>query len=214
MTMLLNRRAFAFGAAAGIAATALPPMSQTGYTRQQATPAAGGGRFLLVTDQAAERLSVYSIPSLELTGELEGISINKHGGVLTVPDGRVLAGNDAASELVALTVDDAGVPAIVARAWVDGSGPKRSPCRPAAAVMSSRIAPGSTTAVRASGSIESTRLRWREKSSTSPGPIELPAVDVPPPRAVTGVACVRATARAAPTSSLLRGKATTCGTTR
>ena len=45
-------------------------------------------------------------------------------------------------------------PPMLARACVDGSGPKRRPCPAAAAVMSSRIAPGSTTAVRASGSTE------------------------------------------------------------
>ena len=42
-------------------------------------------------------------------------------------------------------------PPMLARECVEGSGPNRRPCPAAAAVMSSRIAPGSTTAVRASG---------------------------------------------------------------
>ena len=103
---------------------------------------------------------------------------------------------------------------MLARACVEGSGPNRSPYPAAAAVMSSRIAPGSATAVRASGSTASTRLRWREKSSTMPGPTELPAMEVPPPRLVTGTLYCLATASAAAASSACRGKATTAGTTR
>ncbi len=103
---------------------------------------------------------------------------------------------------------------MLARACVDGSGPNRSPCAAAAAVMSSSTVPGSTVAVRADASIASTRFRCREKSTTMPGPTALPAVDVPAPLLVSGTPCVRATASAASTSSLWRGKTTTCGTTR
>ena len=103
---------------------------------------------------------------------------------------------------------------MLARACVDGSGPNRSPCPAAAAVMSSRIAPGSTTAVRASGSTESTRFRCREKSSTMPEPTALPAVEVPPPRLVTGRPNRVATPSAAAASSTCLGKTTTLGTTR
>ena len=105
-------------------------------------------------------------------------------------------------------------PPMLARACDDGSGPNRSPCLAAAAVMSSRIAPGSTTAVRASGSTVSTRFRYREKSSTMPDPTELPAVEVPPPRLVTGTPVRRATSSAAAASSTCLGKTTTLGTTR
>jgi hypothetical protein len=81
-------------------------------------------------------------------------------------------------------------------------------------VMSSRIAPGSTTAVRACGSTASTRFRCLEKSSTRPVPTALPAMEVPAPRQVTGTPSCRATASAAAASSTCRGKATTVGTTR
>ena len=105
-------------------------------------------------------------------------------------------------------------PPMLARACVDGSGPNRSPCPAAAAVMSSRIAPGSTTAVRASASTDRTRFRCREKSSTMPGPTALPAMEVPPPRQVTGTPNRVATWSAAAASSTCAGKATTLGTTR
>ena len=105
-------------------------------------------------------------------------------------------------------------PPMVAREWVEGSGPNRSPWPAAAAVMWSRIAPGSTTAVRASGSTASTRFRCREKSSTTPEPTELPAMEVPPPRLVSGTPACRATSSAAAASSACRGKATTPGRTR
>ena len=81
----------------------------------------------------------------------------------------------------------ATMPAIVARFWEEGSGPKRSPCVPAAACRVVPTHPGSTVAVRASGSIEMTRFMWREKSRTRPGPIALDAHEVPPPRAVREV---------------------------
>ena len=105
-------------------------------------------------------------------------------------------------------------PPMLARECVEGSGPKRSPCPAAAAVMASRIAPGSTTAVRASGSTDRTRFRCREKSSTTPDPTEFPAMEVPPPRLVTGTPALRATSSAAAASSACLGKTTTLGTTR
>ena len=54
----------------------------------------------------------------------------------------------------------------------------------------------------------------REKSSTMPEPTELPAMEVPPPRLVSGTPARRATSSAAAASSACRGKATTPGTTR
>ena len=80
--------------------------------------------------------------------------------------------------------------------------------------MSSRVAPGSATAVRACGSTDSTRFMCREKSSTMPEPTELPAVEVPPPRQVSGTPNCVATCSAAAASSACLGKATTLGSTR
>ena len=97
---------------------------------------------------------------------------------------------------------------------MDGSGPNRSPYGAAARVIASSTAPGSTTAVRCSGSTDSTRFRCREVSSTSPVDSALPAIEVPAPRAVSGTPSSRQTASAATISSADRGNATTCGTTR
>jgi hypothetical protein len=105
-------------------------------------------------------------------------------------------------------------PPMVAREWVDGSGPKRSPCGAAVLVIASSTVPGSTTAVRSSWSTDSTRFRCREVSSTTPVEMALPAMDVPAPRATTGTPSSRHAASAAMISSVARGKATTAGTTR
>jgi hypothetical protein len=106
------------------------------------------------------------------------------------------------------------IPPSVARFWVDGSGPNRSPWGRAAACSELITTPGSTTAVRASGSISPMAVRCVDVSTTIPGPIALPATDVPPPRSVSGVPVVRATSATARRSSVSRGKTTTCGTTR
>ena len=105
-------------------------------------------------------------------------------------------------------------PPMVARECVEGSGPKRSPCGAAAAVMSSSTVPGSTSAVCCSGSTATTRLRCFDRSSTRPADRALPAIEVPPPRVTIGAFSSRQTARAATISSALRGNATTSGTTR
>ncbi|CAM5711898.1 hypothetical protein SALBM311S_00896 [Streptomyces alboniger] len=55
---------------------------------------------------------------------------------------------------------------------------------------------------------------YREKSSTTPGPTALPAMLVPPPRAVTGMPSSRQARSTAHTSSVVRGNATARGGTR
>ena len=80
----------------------------------------------------------------------------------------------------------ATIPPIVARFCEEGSGPKRRPWAAAAAWRVEPTHPGSTVAVRASGSMCRTRFMWREKSRTRPGPIAFDAHEVPPPRAVRG----------------------------
>ena len=73
------------------------------------------------------------------------------------------------------------IPPIVQRVCVDGSGPNLSPCAAAAPCSAAWTTPGSTTAVRASGSIATIRLRCRTVSTTIPGPTALPAMEVPAP---------------------------------
>ena len=105
------------------------------------------------------------------------------------------------------------IPPIVHRVWLDGSGPNRSPagsCRCSSACTS----PGWTVAVMASASTSSTWFMCRLKSSTSPVPTAFPAIEVPAPRAVTGIPASRQTASAASASAASRGRATAAGTTR
>ena len=106
------------------------------------------------------------------------------------------------------------IPPSVARVHVEGSGPKRRPCGAPARCSVAITVPGCTRAVRATGSRSSTAPRWREVSSTMPGPTALPAIEVPAPRAVSGVPVARATSTTASTSSTCRGITTTWGGTR
>ncbi len=71
--------------------------------------------------------------------------------------------------------------------------------------------PGSTHAVRASGSKSVSLARYLLLSITSPGPIVWPAWDVPPPRAMTETPCSRAIPSAASTSAIDFGTTTPCG---
>ena len=106
------------------------------------------------------------------------------------------------------------IPPTVQRLCVDGSGPTRSPWTAAARLRSSRTVPGSTVAVRASGSSARTPARCRERSTTSPDPIALPAMLVPAPRIVSGTPASAASATTSARSSRSRGATTAAGSTR
>src|SRR6266540_4933839 len=79
-----------------------------------ASPAGHG--FLLVADTAAKRLYVYRVPDMVLTGELDNVLLGTHLGTLALPDGRILLSDDAAKEILAVRIDDDGVPEVVNRA--------------------------------------------------------------------------------------------------
>lgn len=121
MSAPLSRRSFAIGSAASLAVSAFVSRKTFAATPvadepSQATPiVAGDGRFLLVADPAAADVSFYSLPDLKLTGSLPGVSLDKHGGVISLADGRTIFGDTAAQELVAVTIDAEGVPAISQR---------------------------------------------------------------------------------------------------
>ena len=106
------------------------------------------------------------------------------------------------------------MPPMVQRVCVEGSGPKRRPSGTACRCSAACTTPGWTRAVRASRSIPSTRCRCLLVSSTIPAPIAFPAIEVPAPRMVIGVAVSRATASVASISSVLRGRTTTRGAIR
>ena len=103
------------------------------------------------------------------------------------------------------------IPPIVARLLVEVSGPNISPCAAAARFSWSCTTPTSTTAVRASASMERIRFMCRDRSSTRPGPTVWPARLVPAPRGTTGTPNSPATRTAAATSSASRGNTTPSG---
>ena len=79
-------------------------------------------------------------------------------------------------------------PPRVARDWLEGSGAKVSSPSVWAATWCCRVVstmPACATAVLPCGSTEMSLFMCREKSSTTPVPIALPPMPVPPPRAVS-----------------------------
>ena len=86
-------------------------------------------------------------------------------------------------------------------------GPEPQPVRPGRGLQrglhGARLHAGGAASP---GRPTSTRSRCRLKSSTTPGPIALPATDVPAPRAVIGTPELRHTASVAATSSSERGR--------
>ncbi|MCA9859127.1 MAG: hypothetical protein KC438_05360 [Thermomicrobiales bacterium] len=96
----------------------------TGATRafaQEASPAAesGSGQYLFVADPAVSTVYIYSIPDLTLTGQLDDVFFGVHNGALVLPDGRILFSDDNTKDVVAVTIDDAGVPSISQRVAVN-----------------------------------------------------------------------------------------------
>lgn len=74
--------------------------------------------------------------------------------------------------------------------------------------------PASAVAVRAASSTASTQCRCRDMSTIRPPPMELPDIDVPPPRTVSGIPRRWHTRAAAATSSSDLGNTTAAGVTR
>ena len=104
------------------------------------------------------------------------------------------------------------MPPIVARFEVEMSGANRRPCGLSAWFRSSSTQPGWTRTQRSSALISSTRSKCFEQSRITPGPIDWPACDVPPPRAVIGTPNRAQTRTAATTSAAVAGNATRSGT--
>jgi hypothetical protein len=81
-----------------------------------ATPAGSGEpAHLLVADKTDSKIFIYSIPDLELTGQLDGITLGVHGGTLILEDGRVIFADLANEEIVALAISADGTPEIANR---------------------------------------------------------------------------------------------------
>lgn len=115
--MSFTRRSLSLGLVTASALAVATGPRWRGATAQtpQASPVAasdGGPEYLLVADQEAATVAFYTIPELALTGQFDGIVLDKHNGVLTLPDGRILVGDGASGSVLAVTLDQAGVPAI------------------------------------------------------------------------------------------------------
>lgn len=113
----LTATAISTALAQGVHAQATP--EATPVTTQ---PAAGDGRFLFIGDRTQTSVAVYAIPGFELAGQLDSVTFGTHGGSLLLPDGRFIFADTANEEIVALTVDAAGVPAISQRVAADLGG--------------------------------------------------------------------------------------------
>ncbi|MET0388211.1 MAG: hypothetical protein ABW321_19720, partial [Polyangiales bacterium] len=81
-------------------------------------PEASAG-YLLVADVDTDQIHTYHLPDLTLTGTLDGVHLDGHGGSLALADGRVLFADGKASEIIALSIDDAGHPHITQRVAAD-----------------------------------------------------------------------------------------------
>ncbi|MGH2550215.1 MAG: hypothetical protein ACRDHN_12540, partial [Thermomicrobiales bacterium] len=121
MSAPVSRRSFAIGSAASLAVSsfvsretfAATPVARDSPKASPIVP--GDGRCLLVADPASADLAIYALPGLNLTGNLPGVALDKHAGVIALADGRVVFGDDATQEIVAVTIDTNGVPTIAQR---------------------------------------------------------------------------------------------------
>jgi hypothetical protein len=88
---------------------------EAGAAEDVTAAAPAGHGSLLVADTAAKRLYVYRVPDMIMTGELDNVLLGVHLGTLALPDGRILLSDDDAKEILAIRIDDDGVPAVVNR---------------------------------------------------------------------------------------------------
>ncbi|HWV22888.1 MAG TPA: hypothetical protein VNZ58_01750, partial [Thermomicrobiales bacterium] len=120
-----NRRANRRSVMAGSVGAALAISGGMRHLSAQETPAASptGGeadsRHLIVADPEAAALYVYAIPGLELTGHVDDVVFGVHNGLLQLPDGRLVFSDDNTGEVLAVTIDAAGVPAVTQRVAVN-----------------------------------------------------------------------------------------------
>jgi len=97
-----------------LAISAVVPWSGASAASPSPSSSATRGGYLLVADPAATTVYVYSLPDLTLTGQLDDLEFGAHNGSVTLADGRVLFSDSASGAIKVVTIDDAGVPAVVA----------------------------------------------------------------------------------------------------
>ena len=86
--------------------------------------------YLMVSDGAASTVYFYRVPAMTLTGKLTGVKLGSstpglpagtdpaantpmHGGVIVLPDGRILVNDELHQKTLAIKLNAAGVPSIV-----------------------------------------------------------------------------------------------------
>lgn len=91
---------------APLAAVACVSCAPTAAAAARPTPS-----FLLAADPAAANVQVFNADG-RLTGQLDDVQIAAHAGTIQLTDGRVLAVDNAHHRLLAVTVNNAGVPRV------------------------------------------------------------------------------------------------------
>ena len=113
----LDRRAW-LGAGVAAAGAAVIPGWFVHSTARAAQPTGRTEGYLLVADTVAERIYVYSLPSITLTGHMDGVRLGAHAGLIALPDGRLLFVDDKAVEFLAVRIDSIGAPVVIGRASI------------------------------------------------------------------------------------------------
>jgi hypothetical protein len=103
--------------ALAVAALVAPTGDAVNVAASVAAQGAGVGH-LLVADTAAEKVYIYRLPELELTGQLDDVKLGAHAGIVGLPDGRVLFVDDKSVEFVVLQLAATGQPTVVGRARI------------------------------------------------------------------------------------------------
>jgi hypothetical protein len=108
--------------AGALAPSAQDAASETpdGATRSDAAVVGSEG-FLLVAELAEgkEAIHAYSLPELQHTGQLDGVKLASHLGAIALRDGRVITADQKRGQIIAIGIDEAGVPSIVNRVDAD-----------------------------------------------------------------------------------------------
>lgn len=102
-----------------VAALAILGLAGGGADRALANVAAqGSGGHLIAADTGADKVYLYRLPELELTGQLDDVRLGAHAGVVALPDGRVLFVDDKSTEFVVMQVGPVGAPGVIGRARI------------------------------------------------------------------------------------------------